>query len=312
MRSEHARSAAPRAIWAACQLALLCWPAALASAAALEPRRVAVPLREYTALNVVLVPDLGTRFSFPFALDEADASVPFTLNMTNPIFIHHREPGRKFFTVEIDPQDSERGARYLGNLFVTVGRYNLSIALSSSLDTREHVTDYAFLLTGEARKQRLQEAVDQRVAALEQRYQARLAELDRRVHELALARLAELASQPVSNRAIRERGVLRTPQGQVALRLDRMKRYGKRFYVFHYRLRNETASPLSVQHAVLSLIDAKGQSRPVAGAHAPPQTVPAGQRRAGRYATDDSAVEDPRYHLALRVQTDLGEVTAEW
>jgi len=35
-------------------------------------------------LTVEIVPDLGTRFIFPFVLDEQDTYVPFTLNITNP------------------------------------------------------------------------------------------------------------------------------------------------------------------------------------------------------------------------------------
>ena len=46
-----------------------------------------------------MVPDLGTRFSFPFILDEQDSYVPFTLNITNPAFVNGREKGRNYFVI---------------------------------------------------------------------------------------------------------------------------------------------------------------------------------------------------------------------
>ena len=276
------------------------------------PRRVDVELEEYTAMSVALVPDLGTRFSFPFALDEADESAPFTLTMTNPVFVHHREPGRNFFTVEIDPQGDQRESRYLGNLFVSVGGYNLSVSLSSSLDTREHVTDYVFSLSERARRRLVQDEIRERAGALERRYQERFDALERRAGELALSRLASALGRPPVRRAIRERGVLRADTGEVELRLDEMRRYGERLYVFHYRLRNATAAPLAVHGASLLLVDADGNARAAHGASSPLRAVPPGRRRGARFATDADAVGDERYRVELRVNTALGEVAARW
>ena len=298
--------------WPALAWLALAWPAPALGEATPAPRRVDVTLREYTAMNVVLVPDLGTRFSFPFALDDPGETAPFTLTMTNPVFVHHREPGRRFFTVEIDPQEGQRDARYLGNLFVSVRGYHLSVALSSSLDTRTHVTDYVFSLPATARKQLIQEAVRERAAALERQHRQRLDDLDRRAAALALARLANALAREPGNRAIRERGVLSVEEGEVELRLDRMQRYGKEFFVFHYQLRNEAAVPIAVQDVALLLVDQTGQLTPVPGASSPLRSVPVGARRRARFATDVGAVDDRRYRLELRVQTSLGPVAVRW
>ena len=56
------------------------------STAHAEPRAKTVELHKRTNLVVYVVPDLGVRFTFPFILDEQDAYVPFTLNITNPAF----------------------------------------------------------------------------------------------------------------------------------------------------------------------------------------------------------------------------------
>ena len=68
-----------------------------------EPRVKHVTLTQETTLVIELVPDLGTRFVFPFVLDEQDEYVPFTSTITNPAFASIREPGRNSFVVTIPP-----------------------------------------------------------------------------------------------------------------------------------------------------------------------------------------------------------------
>ncbi|MCP5007563.1 MAG: hypothetical protein GY941_27055, partial [Planctomycetes bacterium] len=109
------------------------------------PKLKKVELKQFTQLNVQLVADLGTRFIFPFILDEADDLVPFTLDITNPLFISTRHTGRNSFTVEVDPP-AEGGQlpTYLGNMFITAAGYNISVVLSTTNSLKNHVSDYQF------------------------------------------------------------------------------------------------------------------------------------------------------------------------
>ena len=106
-------------------------------------------------------PTLGTRFSFPFILDEQDAYVPFTLNITNPSFVNTREKGRNYFVITA-PARAE--GTMLGNVFVSVAGYEISIELRTTNDLSKQYSDIDFNLTNEAREDLIQQSIAQRTA----------------------------------------------------------------------------------------------------------------------------------------------------
>ncbi|HFE37502.1 MAG TPA: hypothetical protein ENK06_03650, partial [Gammaproteobacteria bacterium] len=104
------------------------------------PKIKRIELQAFTQFTLDMVPDLGTRFIFPFVLDEESDNIPFTLKMTNPVFTHQRVPGRNFFVVELPPMSQPNTTNpvspvYLGNLFINAGGYNITVLLRSSNKT---------------------------------------------------------------------------------------------------------------------------------------------------------------------------------
>ena len=134
-----------------------------------------VKLEPLTKLELHLVPDLGTRFVFPFKLDEQSETIPFTLKATNPLFQTKREPGRNYFVVSLPPEGLQPNANglyptYIGNLILNAGGFNITVLLKSTNNIKEHVSDVVFEY-GKAEKQKLiDDVLADAIEALEKRY----------------------------------------------------------------------------------------------------------------------------------------------
>ena len=273
-----------------------------------------VKLETYTTFNVQLVPDLGTRFIFPFVLDETDDLVPFTLDITNPLFISTRHEGRNSFTIEVDPP-KEGGAipTYLGNLFVTAAGYNLSIVLSTTTDLRQHTSDYIFELSAQAREDLIQQAVSKRTQSLEQAYQDKSAQLDQRAAELALRQVGMLALSDPDSDSIKEESVLELATGeQVTLYLSQVMTYGKRFKLFQYEVTNDTADDLRITDAAILAVDQNGITQKLVGANSIIPRIESGKTVKGVITTDSPLINNDQVSIRLSVVTSAGVVEVNW
>ncbi|MHB8254182.1 MAG: hypothetical protein ACYDEV_10905 [Acidiferrobacter sp.] len=101
----------------------------------LAPRARFVPLRPYTSLGAVVVPNLGLRLLFP----RSDASA-LTFALTNPLFKAARlGPSGLLITVA---RGSHR--RYCGNVFIGLQRYAVSLLLCTTMTASHYVSDIVF------------------------------------------------------------------------------------------------------------------------------------------------------------------------
>ncbi len=284
-----------------------------ADSAPIQPTIKNVKLEPFTTLNVALVPDLGTRFVFPFVLDEGDDIVPFTLDVTNPLFIPKRHNGRNFFTIEVDPPEDGGGVpMYLSNLFVSVGGYHLSIVLSTTTDLRKHVSDYVFELSDAAREDLIQQAIKKRTSGLEESYKKKQLELDRKADEIALRKIGLLAMHKPSTRKIKEEAMLELPTGErVELYLDEVLVYDKKFYVFRYEITNDTADVLRVSDAALFIKSDSGVYQKITGANSIIPRIEVGETARGFFASD-SVLLKRDVNIKFSAVTSQGNVEAVW
>lgn len=276
------------------------------------PKERHVTLSKLTKLTVHIYPGLGTRFIFPFVLDEADTKdslVPFTLVITNPAFSQIREKGRNSLVVKTDAA----GKYVAGDMFVTVGGYEITVELRSTTSIDEHYTDIVFDLGDKERENLIQRGIAQRTKALEQQYQQKIQELEKTADRRAMARVGALALQKPHSSNIKEEGRLKLTNGDtITLYVDEMLQYGPyNVYVFELESRSKTQG-FAVIDAKLSNFDpqTKHETFLDAATEMPARIMPDSMMRGTLTTMQDRA--DPKSVLKLQVVTDKGTLEAQW
>ena len=280
-----------------------------------EPRVKHVTLSKETTLVIELVPDLGTRFVFPFVLDEQDEYVPFTSTITNPAFASIREPGRNSFVVTIPPSPAGGPVPLLySNLFVSVAGYEISVELRATPDLQRHYSDIVFDLADEVRESIIQKAVKQRTLGLEKQVQEKLAGLDKTAQRRAIAYVGKLALSTPKSTAIREEATMLIEGSErFLLYVEKALQYGN-FTTLVFQLENKShAIDVTVLDAKLFVLDSKtGQARPLDVALELPSRVPARSEARGAITIESTLLPDRKTRLQLQVATDKGTVAARW
>lgn len=287
--------------------AAFCLPAQAA------PKNRNVVLAKHTTITVEIVPDLGTRFIFPFVLDEQDEYVPFTLNITNPKFVSKREPGRNSFVVTIPPQEGGRAPQYYGNLFVTVAGYAITVELRSTTDLTKHYSDVTFELGNAERENLIQKGIAQRTKALEAEYKKKFDDLEKLADLKAMSRVGVIAQKSPSTKRIKEEQKLTLKNGDnITLFVDRALTY-EPYTIFTFQIDSDSNTQgVTILDAKLFGLDPDTkQPRPIESGKDVPPRIPPRESVNGVLTTLDTSL-NPKEILKLVVLTDKGEVSAQW
>ncbi len=286
----------------------------LAGAAEAAPRIDHITLRKHTLLSLTIPYDQGIRFTFPFILDERDDYVPFTLTITNPVFTFSRDPGRNFFVISPRvPQNSPRGAEYVGDAFITAAGYEITIELRTAPRGEAPYTDVVFALGDQDRENLIQRAIAQRTKALEAQYQEKLAGLDHLADEKALARIGHLAISRPDHTRIKQEQDMQLPNGDtLSLFVDEALTYGPyTTFVFNVSTDSNTQHVDILDAKLFEVDHATSQVRAIdAGKDVPPRVDPQDQIKGTLTAL--TADLDRKNVLQLELLTDRGTVTAKW
>lgn len=284
---------------------------AVVGAAHAEPRIKHVMLEKHTVLTLAMAPDLGTRFVFPFALDEQDEYVPFTLAITNPAFEQRREEGRNSFVVTIKP--SKDRSPVISDLFLTVAGYEITVELRTTTDLTQHYTDIVFELGEGVRETLIQQGIRQRTKALEKDYETKLQGIEALAEQKALARVGALALSSPSSKSVKEDATLRMANGdKLTLSVDKIETYGPYALVVWELYNASRSQEIVVQDARLFAVDPKTkQEHAIDGANELPPRVTT--RQTVRGVTTVLATQIPKdNYLKFAVNTDKGVVNAQW
>jgi hypothetical protein len=281
-----------------------------------------VMLREQTLLTPDVVPDLGTRFIFPFFLDEIGRDASFNLQMTNAAVFkcdirdEHGQvnidalQGRNSFVVTM-PAQANSSAQYLGYLFVSLGGYNLTVLLRTTNNLAVHRSNIVFKLDPKEREHLLDELVNRRLAVAKQALDAQAADLNEKAQELAMREIGHLAMQDPKSHWIREKKQFTTEAGsQFSLLLDEVRTYGP-FHLFVFEVENQGGQTLTIKDAGLVIKGKKNlPDSPVPTAQTLPKDVAAGKSARGVVVTRTDAVMTDK--VALQVLVDNGTYQVVW
>ena len=279
------------------------------------PRKKNVVLKEFTQLVIDVAPDLGTRLTFPFILDETgDGMVPFTLQMTNPaIFVAQREKGRNSFVISVLPSKADKlSGVYLGDMFVSVAGYNITVRLRTTDDIRRHYTDIKFEMSDEDRERLIEAEVEKRMVALEAEYQRKTEAINAEIERQALAKVGLLAMNEPDADNVQEEGRLETPSGDlVTVYVDEVQKYGS-FSVIPFDVKANTMGDVKIQSVQLfGTTEPDGEEFLVdSGMMVRRRLEPVDSVR-GVVSTNAPGFDDLNA-VRLVVLTDLGEISLKW
>lgn len=283
-------------------------------AATAGPRALPVELHKRTALTVYIVPDMGTRFTFPFILDEQDSYVPFTLTPTNPAFENTREKGRNFFVITAPVgKGGSVSSSFYGNIFVSVAGYEISIELRTTNDLSKQYSDVVFNLTDDDRETLIQAGVAQRTKALESEYKKKMESIEFDTDQKAIARVGRLALTKPDSKGIKEENSLTLPNGdKVTLFVDESVIY-EPYNIIVFDLSVDSSSKgVNIMDAKLFATnpDTK-QSHVISVGKDIPGRVQADSTGKGAVTVLSTSI-NPKDLLRLEVLTDKGSVDASW
>ncbi|KAF0190538.1 MAG: Uncharacterized protein FD165_2619 [Gammaproteobacteria bacterium] len=289
--------------------------ASVTHAAENSPKKIHVALQEFTTITIDLVPDLGTRLVFPFVLDETgkDGAIPFTMNITNPVFHADRQPGRNIVVITAPPPaDGGDMSGYLGDLFISVAGYNITARLRTVKDWRKQYDDVVFDLSEDDRQRLVDDEVRRRSGVIEEEFRRKQADLDKEAERRALAKVGYLAMQGARESRVREKAKQVFPNGdQLVLYVDTVRGYGP-FSVIPVEITANTVGAVQI-------IDTKLFGK--ASSDAPEQEIPASYHMTRRLEPGDTitgsvSVDHPNimdmYSLKLVVLTDKGTAELKW
>jgi len=278
----------------------------------LKPRIKTVVLKPFTVFTLPIVPDLGTRFVFPFVLDEDAGEIPFTLNITNKVFETTRENGRNSFVVKVrDSVEGGQQAKYLGQMFINVAGYNVTVTLSTTYNLKKQYSDVVFKLSKKKREDLIRQVVNKRVAAMEASIQAKEKVIDQKIEGQALLMIGKLLLKGSKNEGIKEESSITNKSGEkIKLYLNESNSYGA-FHVFLYEVTNLTSKTLNIKDTLLFTESKGGRKQKIISANNIKSRIGSDETAKGMIVTNNPLALSAD-HLRLSVLSSEGEMSVLW
>lgn len=303
--------------------------ALLGSNAIAKPTAVNWKLGQDTREVLYVVPDLGVRLIFPFDLGDMDPVLSTTL--TNPAYFTvpdltgqsgaiSADLLQNHLTLMVDKAaiepviDRMNGSLVnpmIGYLYLSAGGFNLTIELRATLDRRQSPSNVFFDITQAERDYLITESVQRRTAAIEREYQKKVAELDLRAREQALALVGELSMVAPAVTRIRESGVVRTPQGHVIeLRIKALHEFDS-FSTLQLTIINNNSSALGINDLTLYQLGRDDSRVEIPVAHRCDGMMERFGERECVLSSQDTTIDDAA-ELLLEIDTNVGSGGIKW
>ncbi|MDH5647370.1 MAG: hypothetical protein OEZ01_15275, partial [Candidatus Heimdallarchaeota archaeon] len=222
---------------------------AVASAVSLAPKSRKVDLNEFTKLVVELVPDLGVNIVFPFTLDSSKHKPPFIQRVTNKNIFNVSEnkeiAGQNYITITVNkPADGGfvfDKHTYVGNLFLSVDGYHVSIVLKTTTNIKKHYTDIILMPSDKDRHYLIEKEVEHVRKAQIEEYKKKIEKLDERAVSMALAQVGSILLEKPQKKNIKEELRGKISNGEtVTLFVDKLLIY-QDYVMMLYEVYNNTS-----------------------------------------------------------------------
>ena len=283
------------------------------------PRFKHVELKEFTSLELNIVPQLGTQLIFPFKLDNPDLDPTLKIELTNGdgFDVPTSEEKIKMLlagqnTITIIGKYSNQGEQpsYLGTLFISVGGYNLSIALRTTYNVDQLVTNVVFDVSDEKREQMIELAVKRRTEQLEASYKKKEDSLEQQAREDALKHIAIVAQTSPDSTSYKESETVDIGGSRLGLYVDETLSYDDKYLLLKFQVDNRSATDIAVKD-IKVYSESGGNESYISGKANCPDRINSNDEAKCIYVSTSKLLRTAK-KLKLEIFTDKGTGSMTW
>lgn len=289
------------------------------NSATLTPEFKRVDLKENTTLSLSILPDAGTQLIFPFELDNPDLRPNLKIRLTNangftvPNSTEEIKvllKGQNTITIEGKANQDAPDSIYLGNLFITIGGYNLSIGLKTTFLTTEHVSNIIFDVDGSTREHMIESAVRRKTETLDKLYREKMAKLDSAAKEMSLSHVSIMAKKTPTKENYKDEGRIKIDNKSITIFADKLVQYGNEYFILMFDIENKTSSDFTINS--LNIFSKDGENEGIIkGAFACNPRLNADTTLNCTFSSLSSRLKDAK-RLKLQISTDRGSGEFIW
>ncbi len=299
-------------------LLLVLFLSGFVNAVEIKPSFENVNLKEFTALSLNVMPDTGTQLIFPFTLDNPELTPNLKIKLSNSdgFWVPTTEAeisqlkGQNTLNILGVADTSNPTAKHLGVLNISIGGYNLSIALKTVYDPRKVKTNIVFNIPDDKREHMVEKSVERYTKALDKQYDEKFNNLDALARKNALNYVGDIVlNEPDSNSfKIETESVINN--NRLLIFADSIESYNDSFHVFVYEIENYSSVDFKINN--FSLLGLNGDLETLFdGKTNCPALIKSGGKYKCTFTTlDKTSINSDEYKIILN--TDRGEGVFKW
>lgn len=286
------------------------------SAPTISPKFKNVVLEEYTTLELKILADGGTQLIFPFELDNPELKPTLKIRLTNStgfeVPTEKRDMdnlimGQNTITILGKYNESAPGAQYLSNLFINIGGYNLSIALKTTLNVNEHISNIVFNLNESDRVHMVERMVERKTRDLEEDYKKKLETIDKTATDKSLTHIAKIARLSPDNARYKEDGAISIDDSRLVVFADRAVTYGAHYAILMFEIENKSSKDFELDDIQLVSIDESYETAIVGTLDCDQRLLADSTIKCSYATTNTDFPKAPKLKLVVRTNRGQGE-----
>jgi len=285
----------------------------------ITPDFKSVKLTEFTKLVLGVFPDAGTQLVFPFTLDNPDLSPTLKIKLTNangfdvPTTNNDLKlmiTGQNTLTIIGKVNENAPSAKYIGNLFINIGGYHLSILLKTTHKASEHVSNIVFDIDESERLHMIESTIKKHTKELDIKYQNRLKDLDQMAMDKSLSKLAAFTMMDYKTTNFKEDTTIKIDESNIDIFVDKLQTYENVYDVLFLEIDNNSNKDFKIEGIDISIIEDKNKNKLI-GSYFCDASLEADTSIKCRFTTTKINMGSARkINISLRTNRGIGEY--EW
>lgn len=289
--------------------------------AAINEQYYRYTLEEFTAMRLQLVADQATRLIFPFVLDSPgfEPTLKYSVKPEAVFSISSADDvkGQNVLVLENNqsPEDvavlfdsSFNYTPILGQFFLSVNGYNLSIELMTSAVPSDQINNIVFDLSDVKRKHMINQELEKYQAQIDREYQGQLDALDEQARKYGMEYIADvILSKPKTTRVRIEKI---SDDRSLVFYAETLENYDDLYYVIRYEVTNDGPKSLFIE-AVEHRIQADNSERLIEGFSNCSGRLERGQTLRCVHVSEDAEMMKAKRIMTRVLSTD-GEQVISW
>ncbi len=284
------------------------------SAPEIKPGFIPVRLEEFTTLQLDIMPHAGTQLIFPFELDNPFLKPALKIRLTNGKGFQVPSDDNALDTyvsgkntITIVGKANEKNAVLLGNLFINVGGYNISIALRTTYHVSKHSPNIVFEEDDEARNHMVESMVRERTKYYEEKLAKIKEDNEKSLDDSSLIHLAKVARMKKKIVKFKEEGSITLNGNRIVVFADQIQSYGDLYHSFLFELENKSSNDFRIS-GIDIIVYNEGGEHSLLGSMDCADRIESGQNTKCVFTTSKGILKDNgKMKIVLKTDRGVGE-----